>query len=96
MSTFNNGKITVTEKSITIKKLLGSTTIMKEDIERIAHNTGFLNYFAGVLNTLMIANIGLGIRQLKGNPTVTIHTHNGKQERFNVNKADYQKFLETI
>jgi hypothetical protein len=96
MSTFNEGKITVTEKSITIKKFLGSTTIMKDDIRSIDHATGFMNSVAGVLNVILIANMGLGIRQLKGNPTVTIKIKNGKQERFNVHKADYQNFLEAL
>lgn len=96
MEAFTNGKITVTDKSITIKGMLTSSTVMKKDIQSITHSTGLMNKIAGFFNVILISNAGKGIRQMKGDPMVVIKKYNDEVVRFTVPQNDYQKFVESL
>jgi hypothetical protein len=90
MQSFNNGKITINDKSVKINGLLGmSEVIQREDIESVQ---AIGNMFFAIINIVLIVGIYKGYKMISGNKLVTIKKYNGKEVSFWMSSNEVDDF----
>ena len=101
--TFNNGKIILTDTSLTVNVFIGGQTTVNRNQIILINYVGdsfafrnFLCYLFGVINLLLIFNFYLGIMQLKGYIKVIASIKNGGEVIFYIPGIEIDDFKKNI
>ena len=98
MTTTSTGKVSVSREAITIKNLIGTTTINRNNIKDIVHVTGFMKYIRAIMRIVLIVTAIEGIRLLFTTAMVEITTYDSPkpQRIWFGSQEEYQQFCRAL
>lgn len=88
----SNGKVIISDKSITIKKFLSSEVIQKHQIKEVEKMGGMIN---AIISAALIITIWRAIPMFQGKYYVTLKTYD-KEFAFWLTKSEYQTLMENL
>lgn len=88
--------ISITDKSITVKKLIGTQTIARRNIDSIEYEKGLFKAIIAVvfIFPMILSPIGT-IRLFKGDVCVHLSLYDDEKVSFWLNKVEYKEFIRT-